>query len=66
MMPNYAEFYRFVSPSARRAWVEIELKMAALKAIEKSPSARRAWVEMSLRTWASCLQTVALRKEGVG
>ena len=53
-----------VSPSTRRAWIEIERSMPFEK-IFASPSTRRAWIEIQrLRRKAKALR-VALHPEGV-
>ena len=39
-----------VSPSSRRAWVEI-WKPTRKEAAKTSPSSRRAWVEIALMGW---------------
>jgi len=36
-----------LSPSSRRAWIEI-IKSGNIKFLDKSPSSRRAWIEIVL------------------
>ena len=35
-----------MSPSVRRAWIEIDLALSDMVQLDKSPSVRRAWIEM--------------------
>ena len=44
-----------MSPSTRRAWIEMQLANQVFKCDEKSPSTRRAWIEIPIR------ETVAVR-----
>ena len=56
-----------VSPSARRAWVEMSCSTPDTTAGLSSPSARRAWVEIIRKEITMAAEAnVALRKEGVG
>ena len=53
-----------MSPSSRRAWIEID--DAGMKRIHvMSPSSRRAWIEIGLPLFLSSLGGVALLAEGV-
>ena len=52
------------SLSARRAWIEIPLSLAASLAV-LSLSARRAWIEIEVTRNAYTGTYVALRKESV-
>ena len=53
-----------MSPSSRRAWIEIFARISkALKLA--SPSSRRAWIEIHLSTLDMCQEHVALLAEGV-
>ena len=55
-----------MSLSARRAWIEIESKLAYYSPSPKSLSARRAWIEIENSLNMSCsVEKVALRKESV-
>ena len=54
-----------LSPSSRRAWIEILQAVQVLTA-QWSPSSRRAWIEMQKYFWKSILERkVALLAEGV-
>ena len=53
-----------MSPSARRAWIEI-LFLAKIFVLAGSPSARRAWIEIRKQRFPRSAESVALRKEGV-
>ena len=65
-LDEFGETYR-MSPSSRRAWVEMVEPAAVLDNLPLSPSSRRAWVEMAKGISASGLNTrVALLAEGVG
>ena len=55
---------KLLSPSVRRAWIEMACALAMLDA-SGSPSVRRAWIEMSLRYRMYFWIVVALREEGV-
>ena len=55
-----------MSPSSRRAWVEIQWWPQFWHTHMESPSSRRAWVEMGLRWIWGSWATVALLAEGVG
>ena len=57
--------YAPLSPSSRRAWVEIRVRAAALLRAG-SPSSRRAWVEIIPLTSIVLTLAVALLAEGVG
>ena len=52
------------SLSARRAWIEIEIRRSRTREY-RSLSARRAWIEIEDWLNAGCLSRVALRKESV-
>ena len=55
-----------LSPSTRRAWIEIEDKNTQDFKLEVSPSTRRAWIEIVLWVQSSLmLYEVALHPEGV-
>ena len=54
-----------VSPSPRRAWIEISLGQIGLTDIKLSPSPRRAWIEINCFGYGSQFHTVALPTEGV-
>ena len=54
-----------LSPSSRRAWIEMTNNMIVTKHTKKSPSSRRAWIEMSLQTGGRREIIVALLAEGV-
>ena len=53
-----------MSPSSRRAWIEISL-VGCLPAPPTSPSSRRAWIEILGTTCLRALAFVALLAEGV-
>ena len=53
-----------VSPSSRRAWIEI-IKDCANTKKHRSPSSRRAWIEIALGTVDADALYVALLAEGV-
>ena len=53
-----------VSPSSRRAWIEIFRALYSVAA-SRSPSSRRAWIEIVLSQVVQALRLVALRTEGV-
>ena len=53
------------SLSARRAWIEIEVRHKVRNRPEMSLSARRAWIEIAGQAQATGRQRVALRKESV-
>ena len=53
------------SLSARRAWIEICIKVSILFTLAKSLSARRAWIEIWVLRKVPILGIVALRKESV-
>ena len=53
-----------MSPSTRRAWIEIQL-YGALGDDQSSPSTRRAWIEIGTRSARSRSLRVALHPEGV-
>ena len=54
-----------MSPSSRRAWIEIFVVVDAQRELPASPSSRRAWIEMRQRWSAAHRQSVALLAEGV-
>ena len=53
-----------VSPSSRRAWIEIMVLVLPLPMV-RSPSSRRAWIEIRFRPRSACYWLVALLAEGV-
>ena len=53
-----------LSPSTRRAWIEIDKQAIILQLIE-SPSTRRAWIEMPTPAPVGPRYEVALHPEGV-
>ena len=53
-----------LSPSSRRAWIEIAL-LYFLALAWLSPSSRRAWIEMKMCCSAMLMRKVALLAEGV-
>ena len=53
-----------VSPSSRRAWIEIPGQRQVQDACQ-SPSSRRAWIEIRSRCYPESVQSVALLAEGV-
>ena len=55
---------RTVSPSPRRAWIEISMEFIKLMST-KSPSPRRAWIEISDSVYYFKDIVVALPTEGV-
>ena len=54
----------FASLSARRAWIEIQLRSPPLQC-KWSLSARRAWIEIAKKACVDGVAFVALRKESV-
>ena len=54
-----------LSPSSRRAWIEITMIQPTKSQLEKSPSSRRAWIEMLKNQIPAQLTLVALLAEGV-
>ena len=54
-----------LSPSSRRAWIEIPIGVSSLVCCPLSPSSRRAWIEMDTLVLSSLLYAVALLTEGV-
>ena len=54
-----------MSPSVRRAWIEIFPSQAENEAFTMSPSVRRAWIEIRFLRAAEQQGHVALREEGV-
>ena len=54
-----------VSPSSRRAWIEIIGDYFGLPTQVTSPSSRRAWIEIYSRTGRRQSALVALLAEGV-
>ena len=54
----------FVSPSSRRAWIEIE-RTACRSFSGRSPSSRRAWIEIRCQRKGWECSEVALLAEGV-
>ena len=53
------------SPSSRRAWIEIRLKMFRAFHLLRSPSSRRAWIEIGEPLQLLRNAVVALLAEGV-
>ena len=53
-----------LSPSSRRAWIEIGIFRPGVIA-NRSPSSRRAWIEMGAVSRSQTIGTVALLAEGV-
>ena len=53
-----------MSPSSRRAWIEMLEQNRMMWAL-LSPSSRRAWIEMSMRRLRQNPEKVALLAEGV-
>ena len=53
-----------LSPSSRRAWIEIRLQLCKQHR-HMSPSSRRAWIEISSAMSAVAALSVALLAEGV-
>ena len=53
-----------VSPSSRRAWIEID-NPAHVVVDNTSPSSRRAWIEINNRRYKALPDEVALLAEGV-
>ena len=67
-MDRNARKIRCVAPdvsslSARRAWIEIFLRVVSLNYKEVSLSARRAWIEIRCACRSGRVLVVALRKE---
>ena len=55
-----------LSPSSRRAWIEMQLLQRDRRGGQRSPSSRRAWIEIDLEAEAHGEgETVALLAEGV-
>ena len=54
-----------LSPSSRRAWIEIGQELTGWTTMYLSPSSRRAWIEITTTLPAVCLILVALLAEGV-
>ena len=54
-----------LSPSVRRAWIEILVCNCKRTGSRKSPSVRRAWIEIPSSRLAPERQYVTLREEGV-
>ena len=54
-----------LSPSSRRAWIEILVTLGAVRAAAKSPSSRRAWIEIDGNEKTTAMGKVALLAEGV-
>ena len=59
------EIYRFVSPSSRRAWIEIAASSPPGASAAASPSSRRAWIEILVAREVKRAALVALLAEGV-
>ena len=58
-------FFQKLSPSSRRAWIEIRKEDKDYGNLKRSPSSRRAWIEILLRISTSISVAVALLAEGV-
>ena len=54
-----------MSPSPRRAWIEIYIRVKPISATRKSPSPRRAWIEIPFYQDQHRTNAVALPTEGV-
>ena len=54
-----------MSPSSRRAWIEISAGAFVVVSMTLSPSSRRAWIEIALSLNVSSVWSVALLAEGV-
>ena len=55
-----------MSPSTRRAWIEILRRREHIGNLLRSPSTRRAWIEIPvLQVFVRFVQSVALHPEGV-
>ena len=64
MYVSVTQISAFVSPSTRRAWIEISVNVNAAYLLV-SPSTRRAWIEIKLSLNAAVDSPVALHPEGV-
>ena len=64
-MSSIEEVSKYVSLSARRAWIEISGVDFAADWLNASLSARRAWIEICSVKTCSVNPKVALRKESV-
>ena len=53
-----------LSPSSRRAWIEITIEPSSCLYF-KSPSSRRAWIEILVMALVFAVMAVALLAEGV-
>ena len=56
---------KLLSPSVRRAWIEIRSIPSIWAERTGSPSVRRAWIEMLWADTPVCDAEVTLREEGV-
>ena len=54
-----------MSPSTRRAWIEIILSIITKYNLKGSPSTRRAWIEIQTSMTFRLTPSVALHPEGV-
>ena len=54
-----------LSPSSRRAWIEMRIPYSDRRSCQRSPSSRRAWIEMCYPLGNSPETRVALLAEGV-
>ena len=54
-----------MSPSSRRAWIEITLLIRETNRRQRSPSSRRAWIEINGYQEGLTIDRVALLAEGV-
>ena len=54
-----------LSPSSRRAWIEIQVLGSPGNGLPASPSSRRAWIEITLSNMEATASVVALLAEGV-
>ena len=61
---NYYGLQNKLSPSSRRAWIEIP-QVKNRKKIAESPSSRRAWIEIFWSSKRRQRPSVALLAEGV-
>ena len=54
-----------LSPSSRRAWIEMYFFVLRTISAARSPSSRRAWIEMYMALTLAACALVALLTEGV-
>ena len=55
----------WMSPSSRRAWIEISRSIGIISDAQLSPSSRRAWIEICDSSTPRMFPIVALLAEGV-